>query len=90
MEEVFPEWVSESADGYKYITEYGTTALLVEALRELRREKNTDLNEILRATRQELAEAHLSHREAIRSLTAANAELAARLAKLEALVSVTP
>lgn len=46
VEEVFPEWVSEDSDGYKYITEYGTTALLVEALRELREEKDRQVAEL--------------------------------------------
>jgi len=43
VELVFPEWVGESSEGYKFITETGTTALLVEALRELRAEKNAEL-----------------------------------------------
>ncbi len=43
VEAVFPEWVDEAPSGHKFVTEYGTTALLVEALRELRAEKNADL-----------------------------------------------
>jgi len=38
VEEVFPEWIGEDQDGMKYVTERGTTALFVEALRELRAE----------------------------------------------------
>ena len=40
--------MAESPDGHKYVTERGTTALLVEALRELRAEKDSQLA-ILRA-----------------------------------------
>jgi len=43
VQQVFPEWVDEDADGYLYVTERGTTALMVEALRELRAEKDTEL-----------------------------------------------
>lgn len=43
VEEVFPEWVKEDTEGYKYITEHGTTALFVEALRELRAEKDEQI-----------------------------------------------
>ena len=43
VEEVFPDWVAKDAEGYRYVTERGTTALLVEALRELRAEKDAQL-----------------------------------------------
>ncbi len=35
VQQVFPDWVQESEEGYLSIGERGTTALLVEALREL-------------------------------------------------------
>ena len=35
VEKVLPQWVSADADGIRKITEHGTTALVVEALREL-------------------------------------------------------
>ncbi len=37
---VFPDWVTEADNGYLQIKERGTTALLVEALRGLRAEKD--------------------------------------------------
>ncbi len=43
---VFPEWVGESPDGHKFITEQGVTALLVEALRDLRREKEAEIADL--------------------------------------------
>jgi len=43
VQEVFPNWVSRTPEGYQYVTERGSTALLVEALRELRAEKDTQL-----------------------------------------------
>jgi hypothetical protein len=35
VESVLPEWVDESPNGYKYITERGMTALTVESMREI-------------------------------------------------------
>ncbi len=46
VEAVLPDWVDETPSGYKFVTEYGTTALLVEALRELRAEKNGEITEL--------------------------------------------
>ncbi len=46
VERVFPEWVAESSDGHKFITEQGVTALLVEALRDLRREKDAEIADL--------------------------------------------
>jgi len=45
VETVFPDWVDETPSGYKFVTEEGTTALLVEALRELRAEKDRQMAE---------------------------------------------
>jgi hypothetical protein len=44
--EVFPEWVDTDDEGYLYITERGTTAIFVEALRELRKEKDSEIYEL--------------------------------------------
>jgi hypothetical protein len=41
--EVFPEWIGTDDEGYLYITERGLTAMLIEALRELKNE-NQSLN----------------------------------------------
>jgi hypothetical protein len=35
VREVFPAWVGETGDGHLFVGERGSTALLVEALREL-------------------------------------------------------
>jgi hypothetical protein len=40
VERVFPDWVVKGAQGYRYVTERSTTALMVEALRDLRAEKD--------------------------------------------------
>ncbi len=37
---VFPDWVSTDSTGTRYVTERATTALMVEALRDLRAEKD--------------------------------------------------
>lgn len=43
VETVFPDWVTTGSDGLKQVTERSTTALMVEALRDLRTEKNTEI-----------------------------------------------
>ncbi len=43
VEDVFPQWVDERPDGYKYLTFSGFEALAVEALRELRAEKDAQI-----------------------------------------------
>lgn len=46
VERVFPDWVSRSADGYRMVTERSTTALMVEALRDLRLEKDRQIDRL--------------------------------------------
>ena len=43
VETVFPDWVEEGADGYKRVTFRGFEALAIEALRELRAEKDAEI-----------------------------------------------
>jgi hypothetical protein len=43
VQEVFPDWVKPDQDGYLYVTERGLTAIIVEALRELRAEKDAEI-----------------------------------------------
>jgi len=43
---VFPDWVSTDATGTRYVTERATTALMVEALRDLRAEKDKELEDL--------------------------------------------
>lgn len=40
VERIFPDWVEKDGEGYRYVTERSTTALMVEALRDLRQEKD--------------------------------------------------
>jgi len=49
VEQVFPEWVDEDTRGYKFVTPTGFQALTVEALRELRDEKNAAIVRLERA-----------------------------------------
>ena len=46
VEKVFPEWIDEDADGYKTLTIIGFEGLAVEALRELREEKDAQINQL--------------------------------------------
>lgn len=46
VETVFPDWVSTGPDGLKQVTERSTTALMVEALRDLRTEKDAEINDL--------------------------------------------
>ncbi len=66
---VFPDWVSTDASGTRYVTERATTALMVEALRDLRAEKDRQIDDL---------KADAAKREA------ENADLKARLAAIEA------
>lgn len=43
---VFPEWVKAYLEGYLYVTERGTTSILVEALREMRTEKGAEISQL--------------------------------------------
>ncbi|MBY0111373.1 MAG: tail fiber domain-containing protein [Phycisphaerales bacterium] len=43
VERVFPDWVTRDRDGIRMVTERSTTALMVEALRDLRAEKDEQI-----------------------------------------------
>lgn len=43
VQRVFPDWVGRDEAGYLHVTERATTALMVEALRELRAEKDAEI-----------------------------------------------
>lgn len=43
VERVFPDWVTRDKDGMRMVTERSTTALMVEALRDLRAEKDEQI-----------------------------------------------
>lgn len=53
VETIFPDWVSTGPDGLKVVTERSTTALMVEALRDLRTEKDDQI-EVLKARLEKL------------------------------------
>ncbi|HED66574.1 MAG TPA: hypothetical protein ENJ09_13590 [Planctomycetes bacterium] len=73
--EVFPGWVEEGPDGYLRLSIRGFEALAVEALRDLREEKDAELERL---------EARLAERDARID------ELARRLARLEGAASAPP
>ncbi len=79
VEQVFPDWVGRTEDGYLHVTEHATTALMVEALRDLRGEKDCQLAERDR----QLAEKG----EQIRIQQQRIDELEARLARIERLLA---
>lgn len=72
VQQVFPDWVTEDRDGYRYVTERATTALMVEGLRDLRAEKDA-------------GDAAL--REQLSKMEAENAELKAKIAEIEKAVA---
>lgn len=80
VECIFPEWVECDEQGIRFVTERGTTALLVEALRELRVEKDRQIAELnarhAAELRAEVTRVECEKDEKI-------AELEARLEKLE-------
>lgn len=75
VERVFPDWVSTDATGTRYVTERATTALMVEALRDLRAEKDA---------------AAAASRAQLESLKAENAAIKERLERLERLLTSKP
>lgn len=77
VEQIFPEWVSELADGTKTLNIRGFEALTVEALRDLRTEKDAAVAEL------ESENAELRQRvEALESVQVEVASLKAALATL--------
>ncbi len=46
VQQVFPDWVGTGPDGKLFVTERSTTALMVEAMRDLREEKDTQIDEL--------------------------------------------
>ncbi len=81
VEQVLPEWVDESTEGYKQITPIGFRALTVEAMRELHARMSAE-NERLREQNR-LLTTRLSELEARNDR---NEDLEARLALLESLL----
>jgi len=68
VERVFPDWIFTDRDGMRMVSERATTALMVEALRDLRREKD---------------QVAIEARREIEGLRKQNAALEERLRKLE-------
>ncbi len=54
VQQVFPDWVAADAAGYLHVTERATTALLVEALRDLRAEKDAQITALRAEQEREL------------------------------------
>jgi len=73
VERIFPDWVSEDAKGLKSVGVHGFEALTVEALRDLRAEKDAQIA-ALRAENEQLRE----------QLAAQTSDLARRLEAIEA------
>ena len=80
VERVFPGWVDETGEGYKHVTVRGLTALVVEALRELRQRAEAESS----ALRRELAALRSERDAELAALREEFAELGARLADLDA------
>jgi len=78
VEKVFPEWVSENAEGTKHLTVIGFEGLVIEALRELRSEKDAQLVE----QKQQLDAQQTE-------LTALNEQIATLQAQVDALITTT-
>jgi hypothetical protein len=58
VEKIFPSWVSEGHDGFKAVSVFGFESLTVQALRELRTEKDAQI--AILTARAETAEARLA------------------------------
>lgn len=75
VEQVFPDWVGCNDDGYLFVTERATTALMVEALRDLRAEKDREI---------EALQCEVEH---LRAQLAASRQVEDRLAAVERALS---
>jgi len=69
---IFPDWVTTNNEGTRYVTERATTALMVEALRDLRAEKDRQL-EALRTEKQAEIDQLKARLEKIEAMLAGNA-----------------
>ncbi len=94
VEGVFPDWVDERSDGYKAVTFRGFEALTVEALRELRNEKDEQIARLKAEKDEQLATLKQEKAEHDAELAALRAdhenevsELHDRLAQLEIMVT---
>lgn len=67
LEKVFPDWVDERGDGYKAVTFRGFEAIAVEAIRELRDEKNKQV-ELLEKANVELQDNNAELRDRLEML----------------------
>ena len=76
VQQVFPDWVETDSSGYRYVTERATTALMVEALRDLRTEKDKQIDALKAGNEKLKAESE--------KLKADSDALRARLDRLEA------
>jgi len=81
VQKVFPDWVGTTEDGYLHVTERATTALMVEALRDLRAEKDRQIAAQANRIRQQQQEIE-SLQNRIKSLK----EIEKRLADLETIL----
>jgi hypothetical protein len=86
VEPVFPEWVGVDSRGYKTLTVIGFEGIVVEALRELRSEKD----EQIAALEHQAAERSAALEHDVQTLRSENAELRARLERLEAQLAARP
>jgi hypothetical protein len=55
VEKEFPDWVEEGSDGRKYLAPRGMEALVVEAMRDLRSEKDSQIEQLRREKDAEIA-----------------------------------
>ena len=82
VEEVFPEWVSENADGYKTVTIRGFESMSVQALRELRTEKDAEIADL----KEELA----TLKKAVAAQQQVSTRWEARFSALEKVMAKSP
>jgi hypothetical protein len=80
VEKVFPDWVEDREDGYKTVTFRGFEALTVEALRELRTEKDQQIAKLNAEKDAEISQLKAEHDAEI-------SDLQQRMAELEQVVS---
>jgi len=86
VQQVFPEWVNADEEGYLYITERGLTAIIVEALKELRKETNLEIAKFRNEKDIEIAKLTKENEKLRTQIETGIAELSARIKPLEMLI----
>lgn len=87
VQEVFPEWIGHTPDGYLSVGPQGFEAMTVEALRELRAEKDAEIAQLKSENDRDIAQLRSDKDREIAQLSGQLRDLAARVNQLRAVLT---